>query len=232
MDTLGAPTWSECASPHSQSYGSNTIASPGYSDNNHYMSPAVSPGEWNVVSPNRDHFNYSSRGSSTSGSLNDSTASVTPWSTQSSSGYNELELTSEFGKESDDKNDVDIRREKIAHARAQALFEEAVGVTTSKSPQPFQPEQRVRNDSGSAVQEAASRRYEERKRVAKAGLAPPSLFQPNKEGLASSTRKKTSPTEEEDFETIEDFKCQFDIDREKSAGKKALALLYTLPGCA
>jgi hypothetical protein len=170
-------------------------------------------------------------------------------SVSSSTNHNELELPSELGKEHIEESELDqgreiakakdLRREKVANAKAKMLMQDSFGGYTKKVEEP-----RTQVRGGMTARQAAAKRYEEQnklKEVSKARykeekqiLKPAAtLVAPTtKEKLASSTRKKKKATAEEDFETISDFKCQLDFDRERSAKKKALVLLYSLSGCA
>ena len=209
--------------PVNQGYG---VVSPGggYGDNNHYASPAISPGNWNVVSPNSSV--YSSQGSvnsnvspanpaaspassqsRASGSRSGSVPSGTPSSVSSrstrsaNSARSPLSLPTKLGKSS-----LDIRRENVAGAKALALMHENFGACSDVV------KTSVRTSS---VQSGAR------------------TIRVKREKMATSTRKKNLPTEEEDFETINDFKEYYDLERENEAEKRAVALIrYNLPGFA
>jgi hypothetical protein len=297
--TTEAPDWTACASPQNQGYyNGHPVASP--SSNNHYRSPAVSPGDWNVTSPNSSasspqdgsHYSYDSPNSSVYGSSNGSVPSNTPSSVSSSSTSGPLELPAELGKTQVKKSALEHRREKIANAKALDLMKQNFGSCTegptTPRPQvrsgsltakqaaamrdeesnkmksalehrrekianakalglmkqnfgsctegPTTPRPQVRSGSLTAKQAAAERdeesnkmkieshvRYQEQKKLAKP--APTLVPRARKEKLATSTRKIKKPTAEEDFETVNDYKCQLDFEREEWAQKKALALL-------
>jgi hypothetical protein len=125
---------------------------------------------------------------------------------------------------------------------ASKLMQEAVGRHTQT-----EEERRTQVRAGMTARQLrqdAAKRYEEKTKLKEASKAhckeenqilkpAPKLVAPtSKEKLASSTRKKKKPTPAEDYETIADFKCQLDIDRERWAQKTALSLLYTVSGCA
>lgn len=83
------------------------------------------------------------------------------------------------------------------------------------------------DDNGDAARKAALLRYKLKKSQEARGIKPnaeysPLRFEPPKERLATSTRKKKAVTAEEDYESINDFKCQFDIDREKDTDRKSV----------
>jgi hypothetical protein len=239
--TTEAPDWTACASPQNQVYYNGyPVASPS-SGNNHYRSPAVSPGDWNVTSPNSSasspqdgsHYSYDSPNSSVYGSSNGSVPSNTPSSVSSSSTSGPLELPAELGKTQVEKSALEHRREKVANAKALSLMKQNFGSRT-EGPTTSRPQ--VRSGSLTAKQAAAKRdeennkmkieshaRYQEQKQLAKP--APTLVPRARKEILATSTRKIKKPTAEEDFETVDDYKCQLDFEREEWAQKKALALL-------
>jgi hypothetical protein len=240
MPLVVAPVWSECASPQNQGYYGHNVTSPTNSDNNYYGSPAISPGSWNASSPHDGtNYSYPSPDSSFQGSANGSTPPSSPSSAPSSStNHNELELPSELGKEHIKKNELDQRREKWANTEALKLMQETVGRHTQT-----EEERRTQVRGGMTarqLRQAAAKRYEEKTKLKEASKAENQILKPapklvaptSKEKLASSTRQKKKPTPEEDYESIADFKCQLDIERERWAEKTALRLLYSMSGCA
>lgn len=230
-------------SPQNQGYYGNNVTSPSNSDNNYYESPAVSPGNWNVPSPYGGSIqSYPSPDTSFQGSENGSTPPATPSSVSSSSSHathNELDLPSELGRKPRvEKNELHRGRERAVNNKALMLIEQNFGAENKPQPRtPLGP-----GGPGMSAREAAIMRYKSQKKLEAVGLKAGQKFQTapkllaisakSREKLASSTRKKKKTTPEEDYETISDFKCQLDRDREKWAQKQALSLLYSLSGCA
>jgi hypothetical protein len=144
----------------------------------------------------------------------------------SSSTHDPLELPDQLGIE---KSELEIGREKVAGAKALCLMHETFG---RSSDQPTKARPQVRG--GLTARQAAAQRHEQESKQENNLLKPaPKLVVPTaREKLASSTRKSKKPTAVEDFETIADFKCQLDLDRQEWAEKKALALLSRMSGMA
>eukprot|EP00934_Nitzschia_sp_Nitz4_P000950 Nitzschia sp. Nitz4//scaffold122_size67431//24937//25602//NITZ4_006083-RA/size67431-processed-gene-0.39-mRNA-1//-1//CDS//3329534397//950//frame0 len=205
------------------------VVSPSNSDHNYYGSPATSPGGWNVASP-----------VSATGFPGTPPAVIPNGATNT---HDFLGLPEDSEKHAKlEKDDLDIRREKIAHARAQKLMARHVGVEQVPT-SPMSPASSTSSeldDNGYAIRQAKIREYKEKKRQAKVEgsaatsprpmtLSPPGcVVKPRKECLATTTRKKKAVTAEEEVETINDYKCPYDLDREKEAKKRALKLLEEL----
>lgn len=174
-------------------------------------------------------------------------------------------LPQDLGKENPiEKDDLDIRREKIANARAHKLMARHIaadktGVTTtpvspsacsyysststasssSYSSYASPSTNSGNDDNGYAVRQARIREHKERKLQSKLAAAsghssswqspsPRLITKPRKECLATSTRKKKIVSAEEEYETIDDYKCQLHFDQEKEARQRALQLLEEL----
>ena len=85
-----------------------------------------------------------------------------------------------------------------------------------------------RGEEKNRIKHEMKARYKEEKHVLKP--APRLATPPRKEKLATSTRKaKIAHDPIDDFETIDDFKCGLDFERQKEAEKTALRLIYQLP---
>jgi hypothetical protein len=160
------PAWSKCASPQNQGYFGYDVSPPTNSDNNHYASPTVSPGNWNVVSPSNSsaaspypasHYSYASPNNSIHDSSNGSIPPTTPSSLSSSSTHDPLELPDQLGIE---KSDIEKGREKVAGAKALCLMYETFG---GSSNQPTKARPRVRG--GLTARQAAAHRYEQESKV-------------------------------------------------------------------
>jgi hypothetical protein len=130
-------------------------------------------------------------------------------------------------------SDLDIRREKIALAKAKKLLNQGVGAGGGHYEETERP--RVRTSSLS-VREAAIRRYKEKQMYGvstelenerpptnSAQEEPTTLVTSRKEALAQSNRKGKNKPEE--LETVHDYKCKLDRDRENFAKSMALTLL-------
>jgi hypothetical protein len=123
------------------------------------------------------------------------------------------------------KRGVDLYRQRGANLRALSLLDkEVAGVTTVMGAVP------------TTARQAANAQYEQRKKEkaeirarfeqdrSKFTKPKPVLCIVRKEKLAETTRK-IKPKTAEDFETVAEMKCQYDIDREKIAQTKALRLM-------
>jgi hypothetical protein len=199
------------------------------SDNNSHGTPAISPGSWNVPTPeSRISGPYDSPLSAQSRSSS-SAPPHTPSSVSSASTGDYPALPSELGKVEEMKSFLDMERERLAESKALKLMSQTVGVT----PQ-------FRSGAGAlTARQAAARRGEMQNDIAiesknrykeeKEKMKPiPILATPRqKERLATSTRKvKQSPESEAEFgETVDDMKCELDREREQFAERKALRLL-------
>ncbi len=154
--------------------------SPTNSDHNHYSSPVVSPGSWNVASPDAISdmlsWDISSPSSTSNSSFADSAPPNTP-SSRSSQGSTTrtqdfIGLPTHLGKpEAVEKNDLDIRRQKIAEVKARKLLQESWAKEAGPGRTPASPPRSCPDfdDNGYALRQEAVRRYKEKKRSAKIG---------------------------------------------------------------
>lgn len=190
-----------------QNYASpNNAAYLSANDNNHYASPVLSPGDWNVASPN------SMSGASTG----------TPYPTPSVSTskdpfmYDQPTTANIPSLQNNAKSDLDIRRQIVASAKANALLRShAQASAPSRLGAGYQQHGSAQHPTDPFQKTNGSK--------SSSGFQPRRLF--GRERLATSSRKMKKATAEEDFETINDYKCQMDIDRQKDATNKALRLL-------
>ena len=201
------PYAQQCVSPDNAAYLSGN-------DNNGYASPGLSPGDWNVSSPNytspdqHGHYSYASPGSQNGPS------GTTPYPTPSNANtepfmYKDPSTASIPTLENNEKDSLDVRRQMAASAKATYLMQE---VCMSQGGQAAR--------SHTAANQYLDPYSDPFKRP---GHRTHRIF--GRERLATSTRKKKTVTPEEDFESITDYKCQLDIDRQKEAKSKALKLL-------
>lgn len=214
-----------------QGYAVVSPGGQGYGDNNYYASPAVSPGNWNVVSPNSSVYSsqaasvhshtsavnpaaspgstYSRSSESIPTGTPSSVSSRSSHSTAGSAARSPLSLPAKLGKKHQkiEKASLDVRREKVASAKALALMQENFGAC-SDMPGP----------SVSAGQAATMQ--------SNARVLPT-----RREKMATTTRKKKQPTAEEDFETINDFKDVWDLEQQTRAERRAVSLIRrSMPG--
>ena len=227
------------------------MASPTNSDNNSYGSPALSPGSWNVPSPDADQANWNvsspqSYNSNSSGSSRSSRSGAPPAtsSSVSSSGstttHDFIGLPLNLGKPNAiPKTKHDVKRQRRSELKAQDLLRDNWGnqsTGSERTPAPTTVSHSDPEDGGYALRMQAIREYKEKKRLAKIeafkkGETPKSVGPPRvlrqtpKERLATTTRKKKVASPEEDYETINDYKSTLDIEREREAKQTALDLL-------
>lgn len=222
------------------------------SENNSYGSPALSPGSWNVASPDEGKWNVASPQSASSGSYGADVPPTTPSSVSSgsTSTHHFIGLPTHLGKsEAIEKDDLDIRRQKVAEAKAQKLLQQNIWAGDPSSPgsagsgrvpaSPPRSHPEI-DDNGYALRLEAKRRYKEKKRLEQiaaytnnGGSASPSssvsspttrvINRPRV--LATTTRKKKVVPPDEDYENINDYKSVMDIEREREAERRALYLL-------
>lgn len=228
------------------------MASPTSTDHNHYSSPGVSPGSWNVASPGTLTSSGSwtmsppSSGSSTSYSRSvqpNSPSSSASSSVRSTTTHDFIGLPKQLGMQTESlkRDPLEIRRQKIAEAKARKLLQQSWAKEPGCDRTPASPPRSCPDidDEGYALRQEAIRRYKEKKRLQKLSvdvngersssalaMIPPAIVNASKEKMATTTRKKkVTVTPEEDFETIEDFKSVYDIERAQDAQKMALRLL-------
>jgi hypothetical protein len=226
-----------------------------------HQSPMLSPGDWNVASPMPgsvttsayDSSQYSTSPYDSPGhSLGGQSYNSAPAGTCSSvsSGSTAPRLPSDLGQKEcleyreirvrsnssghglATPSDLDIRREKIALAKAKKLLDQGVGSAGGHYEETERP--RVRTSSLS-VRQAAIRRYEEKhmygvseeqeneRPPTNSAEEPTTFVTGRKEELAQSNRKGKNKPEE--LETVHDYKCKLDRDRENFARNMALTLL-------
>jgi hypothetical protein len=122
------------------------------------------------------------------------------------------------------KGSMDVYRQRGAHMRALVLLDAqvagikqaAVAPLTTRQAANMQYEQRQKEKA-----EIRAKLQQEKELYAK---RPPVLKVVRLEKLAESSRKP-KPKTAQDFETVAEMKCQWDLDREKIAQSKALRLL-------
>jgi hypothetical protein len=212
---------------------SHNATSPGNSDNNSYPSPLISPGDWNVSSPSSNvssglhgsvqSFNGSSYGTPNSvppgmeSSVSSRASSCeSPPSLPANLGNNpasdnrtvaKKEALKSINQKFMSKTAVDREREQVASRRALALIEQATAVQNMSHVTQYHP-----------VGAAPSVKVRHTTVIVPDGC----------EHLATSTRKSTkAKVPDEDVESVDDFKCQYDKDREKWAKSMALRLFKT-----
>jgi hypothetical protein len=211
MDGLSSWYTTTSNSPQSPKYyngaqDSHNVISPSNSDGNHYQSPLISPGDWNVVSPSpyitaSPHTNVSFQGSPMSDGSEDIRSS--PPSTPPPSSFEPPALPTRLGNQG--RNRMDQEREKTASRRVQPLMAEATRKKSRKA----------------AENKIKSKNYHLSLKEAKSYL-----LQDGKEYLASSSKKDMKPIITEDLEgSVNDFKNEFDIEREWEARKHALRIV-------
>lgn len=210
---------------HQRYYGN--VTSPNNSDGNQYQSPGVSPGYWNSASPNPNTVSPQSHGSY-QGSPNSSASKEVRASPPSSppSSFQAPTLPAKLGNEQGsrvprqqdksanngflEKSSMDREREKLANRRLQSMMIEAT---------------RKKRDHGVPSQNSFG------KHEAKAYLVPC-----GGESFASSSRIQKAGTEPMVMEdvngSVNDFKCEFDRDREWAAKKHALRMITKLKNAA
>jgi hypothetical protein len=194
-------------SPQSPKYNgaqdSHNVTSPSNSDCNHYQSPLISPGDWNFVSPSpyitaSPQTNVSFQGSPMSDGSEDIRS--LPPSTPPSS-FEPPALPTRLGNQG--RNRVDQERGKTASRSVKPMMAEA---TRSRK---------------AAENKIKSKNYHLSLKQAKSYL-----LQDGKEYLASSSKKDMKPIITEDLEgSVNDFKNEFDIEREWEARKHALRIV-------
>lgn len=153
------------------------------------------------------------------------------------------------------RSGLDAERERAAQVKAQELLQQACGVGPTPSEpvsednglaarvvavQTYKEKKRlsqiqqleqIENDKdGVAARKAAILRYKLKKTQEMRGVKPNEevrvlKFNPRKEVLATTTRKKKAVNAEEDCDNINDYKCKYDLEREQEAKYKALDLL-------
>ena len=228
-------------SPVRPQYGSGqnghhsyNVTSPSNSDGNHYQSPSISPGNWNVSSPSSTYAMVSpqsnasfqgSPSSATSADIRSSPPSTPPSSFQppvlptelgnqsrnGNSERNNKKAMETSNRRFFEKSAMDQERENIANRRVQSMMIEA---------------------SRSRNRENNISRTNSRQSFGKID-AKSYLVADGKEAFATSSRKKKQPMIMEDLEgSVNDFKCGFDRDREKAAKKLALRIITTLDNAA
>jgi hypothetical protein len=138
------------------------------SDHNSYGSPALSPGQWNVQSPVEGMWNVTSPQSASNTASSPSSGSTTT--------HHFIGLPKDLGKSSDRiaKNELDIRRQKIAEAKAQKLLQRSIWAGDPSSPgsgrtpaSPLGSSCSDMDDNGLAIRKEAKRVYKEKKRITK-----------------------------------------------------------------
>jgi len=191
------------------------LTSPGKdSDGNHYESPVVSPGHWNMSSPASNYntispqSNSSIRGtpsSTSSGEVRSQPPSTPPSQSKAPTlpvklGDQDVNRKETIDKSFMQKTSKDREREKLASRRVKSMMVEA-----------------TRNRSQTFG-----------KKEAKSFLVPNGT-----EAFATSSRKKKEPIPMEDLKgSVNDFKCGLDLDREWAAKKHALRIITKLDNAA
>lgn len=227
------------------------MASPTSSNHSRNSSPGVSPGNWNVASPStvtssgswaRSPPSSTSSNTSYTHSLQPHSPSSSASSVRSTTTHDFIGLPKQLGMQTEivKRDAQEIRRQKIAEAKARKLLQQSWAQEPGCARTPASPPRSCPeiDDEGYALRQEAIRRYKEKKRLEKLGgangesssvlaMIPPAIaMNASKEKLATSTRKKkVEVTPEEDFETIDDFKSVYEIERAQDAQKMALRLL-------
>jgi len=221
------------SSPMSPQYGNTqhqyyygNVTSPGNSDGNQYASPGVSPGYWNSASPNPNTVSPQSNGSY-QGSPNSTESKEVRASPPSSppSSFQAPALPARLGDQQAnrrgpaqqiksanngflEKSSMDLEREKLANRRLQSMM---IDATRKKR------DSRVPSHNNNSFGKDDAKAY---------------LVPCGGESFSTSSRVQKADTEPMVMEdvngSVNDFKCEFDRDREWAAKKHALRMITKL----
>mmetsp|Transcript_31939 Transcript_31939/g.53409 ORF Transcript_31939/g.53409 Transcript_31939/m.53409 type:complete len:262 (+) Transcript_31939:62-847(+) len=200
------------------------------SDNNYYSSPGISPGDWNVPSPSslsspQSNASWNSLDSSMNGSPNSAPAAMTS-SPPSISSNKPPNLPSELGSN---------KGCRLTDAERRIAMEKTNKRFLLKSQIDREREQNAIRRANAMMKEATRNQKPEKKllKTSKGPRCRADIVRDGREHLATSTwskkttnsDKKTSPSDTEFEENVDDYKCHLDREREKWAQKQALSLV-------
>mmetsp|Transcript_15354 Transcript_15354/g.43253 ORF Transcript_15354/g.43253 Transcript_15354/m.43253 type:complete len:230 (-) Transcript_15354:296-985(-) len=125
-----------------------------------------------------------------------------------------------------ERKDLFLRREIVANKKALALMDQTVNPAAAAAMKMEADTESLNKTRPSKKQAAANRQKSKLKyQAAKYSNEPRRVSIKAKEKLAETSRSVKIISAEDEFETIADFKCQMDLDREEDATKKALRML-------